>query len=94
MAAATTEEFVTVGEKGQIVIPKEFLKKLKLGPNSKLKLSVKDRSITLQAAPLSDVQKEWERIFKKMDRKGKSITPEQASDLIHEYRKKWREQRT
>jgi len=79
-----TEEFITVGEKGQIVIPKDFLRKLKLKPNSKLKVSVKGQSITLKAAPLSDVPQEWGRIFKRMDRKGRSFTPEKASDLIHE----------
>ena len=80
------EEFVTVDEKGEIAIPKKFIKELGLEQHSLLKVWEQDGIIYLRKPNLSELRKEWKRIFEAIDRKKIKMSEQEILDEIQAYR--------
>ena len=80
------EEFVTVDEKGEITIPKKFIKELGLKPHSLLKVWEQDGTIYLRKPSLSELRKEWEKIFEAIGRKKIQMSEQEILDEIQAYR--------
>ena len=80
------EEFVTVDEKGEITIPKKFIKELGLKPHSLPKVWEQDGTIYLRKPSLSELRKEWEKIFEAIGRKKIQMSEQEILDEIQAYR--------
>jgi AbrB family looped-hinge helix DNA binding protein len=85
------EEITVMGEKGQVVIPKEVRDRLKLQPKTKFLVLGYNDTVILKKLELPDLRKEWEEIFKIMDKKKLGLTEEDVKKEIETYR---REKRT
>lgn len=80
------EEFVTVDEKGEIIIPKKFIKELGLKPHSLLRVWEQDGAIFLQKLNRSELKKEWKKIFGRIDSRKIKISEQEILDEIQAYR--------
>ncbi|MDR0471823.1 MAG: AbrB/MazE/SpoVT family DNA-binding domain-containing protein [Nitrososphaerota archaeon] len=58
-----------MSEKGQAVIPKSIREELEIKPKTKLLVYGKGDTIIMKKLQLPDLKKEWENIFKLMDKK-------------------------
>lgn len=83
-------EIITVSEKGQVVIPQKIRKELKIKPRSKLRVYGKDGVIIMKTMELPDMKKEWQEIFRMMDRKNIKVSEQEILDEIQAYRKEKR----
>jgi len=84
-----TEEpqVTTISEKGQVVIPQSIRKELKIKPKNKFLVYGKGDTIILKKLELLDLKKEWDNIFKMMDKKGLSISEKEIQKVIKDIRK-------
>ncbi|MFQ6056071.1 MAG: AbrB/MazE/SpoVT family DNA-binding domain-containing protein [Methanosarcinales archaeon] len=83
-----TEPDITImGEKCQVVIPKEVRKRLSLKPKTRFMVFGHNDTVILKKLVLPDLRKEWERLFKAIDRKGLKITEKEIQKEIETYRK-------
>lgn len=71
----------TVGEKGQVVIPIDIRRMLKLKEGEKIVFEIKDNKITVKKQQSS---KEWLKEFLKYRKKGKSLTHEEIDKIYEE----------
>jgi AbrB family looped-hinge helix DNA binding protein len=78
-----TEEpqVTTISEKGQVVIPQSIRKELKIKPKNKFLVYGKGDTIILKKLELPDLKKEWDSIFKMMDKKELSISEKEITHV-------------
>jgi len=85
------EEIAVVGERGQVVIPKELRVKLGLKPKTKLLVTRKGDVVVMKKLDLEEERRKLEEIFKSIDKKIEKygeLTEEEINRIIHEYRAK------
>ena len=85
----TTEEpeVTTISEKGQVVIPQSIRKELGIKPKNKFLVYGRGDTIIMKKLELPSLKKEWEDIFKMMDKKALKITDEEIQKEIAATRK-------
>ena len=85
-----TEEpqVTTISEKGQVVIPQSIRKELRIKPKNKFLVYGKGDTIILKKLELPDVKKEWDNIFKMMDKKELNISEKEIEQEIRQIRKR------
>lgn len=67
-------EITTMGEKGQVVIPKSLRKHLGVEPKTRFIVFGRGDLIVLKRLALPDIREEWEAIFAAADRRGARVT--------------------
>jgi len=80
-------EVTTMSEKGQVVIPQSIRKELGIKPKTKFLVYGRGDTVIMKKLDLPDLKKEWEEIFKLMDRKELKISDEEIQKEIAEARK-------
>ncbi len=85
----TTEEpeVTTISEKGQVVIPMSIRKELGIKPKNKFLVYGRGDTIIMKKLELPNLKKEWEDIFKMMDKKALKISDEEIQKEIAATRK-------
>ena len=85
----TTEEpeVTTISEKGQVVIPQSIRKELGIKPKNKFLVYGRGDTIIMKKLELPNLKKEWEDIFKMMDKKALKISDEEILKEIAAARK-------
>jgi len=84
-------EVAIIGERGQVVIPKEIRVKLGLKPKTKLLVARRGEVVVLKKLDLEQERRELESIFKGIDKrieKYGEMTEEEIDQIIHDYRAK------
>jgi AbrB family looped-hinge helix DNA binding protein len=84
---AEEPEVTTISEKGQVVIPQSIRKELGITPKNKFLVYGRGDIIIMKKLVLPDLKKEWEDIFKMMDKKDLKITEEEILKEIAAVRK-------
>src|SRR2546428_11713042 len=79
---AQEPEVATVSEKGQIVIPQSLRKELGIKPRMKFVVFGRGDTVIMKKLELPDVRKEWEEIFKVMDKKGLKLSEREVLDEV------------
>ena len=84
-----TEEpqVTTISEKGQIVIPQSIRKELGIKPRTKFLVFGRGDTVIMKKLELPDVKKEWDDIFKMMDKKRLKLSEEEIQKEIAAARK-------
>jgi len=85
------QEITVIGERGQVVIPKEIRMKLGLKPQTRLLVSRRDGLVVMKKIDLEEERRELEAIFRRIDKrieKYGEMTEEGIDRIIHEYRVK------
>jgi AbrB family looped-hinge helix DNA binding protein len=79
-----TEEadVTTISEKGQVVIPRSIRKELGIKPKTKFLVYGKGDTVIMKRLNLPDMKKEWEDIFKMMDKKELKLSDEEIQEEI------------
>jgi AbrB family looped-hinge helix DNA binding protein len=80
-------EVTTMSEKGQVVIPQSIRKELGIKPKTKFLVYGRGDTVIMKKLELPDLKKEWEDIFKLMDKKELKISDKQIKKEIEEARK-------
>lgn len=80
-------EITTMGEKGQVVIPKSIRDQMAVEPRTRFVVFGSGDLIVLKRLELPDVRKEWEEIFAASDRKGAAIGQKEVAEEIQAARK-------
>ena len=81
-------QVTTISEKGQVVIPQSIRKELKIKPKNKFLVYGKGDTIILKKLELPDIKKEWDNIFKEMDKKHLNISEKEIKKEVKQVRKK------
>jgi len=84
-----TEEpqVTTISEKGQVVIPQSIRKELGIKPRTKFLVFGRGDTVIMKKLELPDVKKEWDDIFKMMDKKRLKLSEEEIWKEIAAARK-------
>jgi AbrB family looped-hinge helix DNA binding protein len=83
------QEVTVIGERGQVVIPKEVRMKLGLEPKTKLLVIRRGNVVVMKKLDLEQERKELETVFKRVDKrieKYGEMTEEEIDQIIHNYR--------
>lgn len=80
-------EVTTISEKGQVVIPQSIRKELGIKPKNKFLVYGRGDTIIMKKLELPDLKKEWEEIFKMMDKKELKMNEEEIQREIAAARK-------
>ncbi|MEM4733558.1 MAG: AbrB/MazE/SpoVT family DNA-binding domain-containing protein [Candidatus Bathyarchaeia archaeon] len=80
-------EVTTVSEKGQVVIPQSIRKELGIKPKTKFLVYGRGDMVIMKKLELPDLKKEWEEIFKQMDKKELKLSDVEVQKEIEEARK-------
>lgn len=80
-------EITTMSEKGQIVIPQIFRKKMNLKAKTRFVVIRKGDILVMKTLRVPDVEKEWDSIFNKMDKKKLKVSDKEIADEVKKYRK-------
>lgn len=83
-------EITVMGEKGQIVIPKDIREHLKLRPKTKFLVLSYDDMIMLKKLEMPDLKKDWEMIRQIVEERNKKhgrVTEKEIKKEIEEERK-------
>jgi AbrB family looped-hinge helix DNA binding protein len=75
-------EVTTVSEKGQVVIPQSIRKELGIKPKTKFLVFGRGDTVIMKKLELPDVKKEWDEIFKMMDKKGLKLSEREIQKEI------------
>lgn len=75
-------EVTTVSEKGQVVIPQSLRKELGIKPRTKFVVYGRGDTVIMKKLELPDLKKEWEEIFRAMDRKGLKVSEKEILDEV------------
>jgi AbrB family looped-hinge helix DNA binding protein len=81
-------EVTTISEKGQVVIPQSIRKELGIKPRTKFLVFGRGDTVIMKKLELPDMKKEWDDIFKMMDRKGLKLSEEEIQKEIATERRK------
>ena len=81
-------EITTMSEKGQVVIPQELRKMMGLKAKSKFVVVGKGDTIIMKKLVIPDLKKDWNDIFKKMEKKNLKIPDIEIGKQIKTYRRK------
>ncbi|MCW4007877.1 MAG: AbrB/MazE/SpoVT family DNA-binding domain-containing protein [Candidatus Bathyarchaeota archaeon] len=84
---AAEPEVTTMSEKGQVVIPQSIRKELGIKPKTKFLVYGRGDMVIMKKLELPDLKKEWEEIFKLMDKKELKISEKEVQKEIEEVRK-------
>jgi AbrB family looped-hinge helix DNA binding protein len=84
----TYEPEVTISEKGQVVIPQSIRRELGIKPKNKFLVYGRGDTIIMKKLELPSLKKEWEDIFKLMDKKELKMSDEEIQREIAAARKK------
>jgi AbrB family looped-hinge helix DNA binding protein len=84
---AEAPEITTISEKGQVVIPQSIRKELGIKPKNKFLVYGRGDTIIMKKLDLPSLKKEWEDIFKMMDKKALKISDEEIQKEIAATRK-------
>ena len=84
---AEEPEVTTISEKGQVVIPQSIRKELGIKPKNKFLVYGRGDTIILKKLELPSLKKEWENIFRLMDKKSLKISDEEILKEIAAVRK-------
>jgi len=85
------QDIAVMGERGQVVIPKEVRMKLGLKPKTKLLVIRKGNVVVMKKLDIENERRELESVFKRVDeriRKYGEMTEEEIDQIIHDYRAK------
>ncbi len=90
-----TEEpqVTTISEKGQVVIPQSIRKELGIKPKTKFLIYGKGDTVIMKKLELPDLKKEWDDIFKAMDKKAIKLSEKDVLEEIAQCRKEKREKK-
>ena len=80
-------QVTTISEKGQIVIPQSIRKELGIKPKTKFLVYGKGDTVIMKKLDLPDMKKEWNEIFKAMDKKKLTLSESEIQNEITEARK-------
>ena len=86
--SAEEPEVTTISEKGQVVIPQSIRKEVGIKPKNKFLVYGRGDTIIMKKLELPDLKKEWDDIFKMMDKKELKMTQEEIQKEIAATRKK------
>jgi len=89
-------EVTVIGERGQVVIPKEVRTRLGLKPRTKLLVVRRGDAVIMKKLDLERERRELEAHFKRVDKrieKYGEMTEEEIDQIIHDYRAKIASQR-
>ena len=84
---AEEPEVTTISQKGQVVIPQSIRKELGIKPKNKFLVYGRGDTIILKKLELPSLKKEWENIFRLMDKKSLKISDEEILKEIAAVRK-------
>ncbi|MCW4001500.1 MAG: AbrB/MazE/SpoVT family DNA-binding domain-containing protein [Candidatus Bathyarchaeota archaeon] len=87
MTITDEPEVTTVSEKGQVVIPQSIRKELGIKPKNKFLVYGKGDTIIMKKLELPDLKKEWNDIFKLMDKKQLKISEQDIQKEVAAARK-------
>ncbi|MBS7633701.1 AbrB/MazE/SpoVT family DNA-binding domain-containing protein [Candidatus Bathyarchaeota archaeon] len=76
-----------MSEKGQVVIPQSIRKELGIKPKTKFLVYGRGDTVIMKKLELPDLNKEWEEIFKLMDKKELKLSDDEVQKEIEETRK-------
>ncbi|MBN1358043.1 AbrB/MazE/SpoVT family DNA-binding domain-containing protein [Candidatus Bathyarchaeota archaeon] len=76
-----------MSEKGQVVIPQSIRKELGIKPKTKFLVYGRGDTVIMKKLELPDLKKEWDDIFKLMDKKELKLSEKQIQKEIAETRK-------
>jgi AbrB family looped-hinge helix DNA binding protein len=77
MRMSEEPQVTTISEKGQVVIPQSIRKELGIKPKTKFLVFGKGDTVIMKKLELPDMKKEWNEIFKVMDKKNLKISKEE-----------------
>jgi AbrB family looped-hinge helix DNA binding protein len=77
-------QVTTISEKGQIVIPQSIRKELGIKPKTKFLVYGKGDTIIMKKLELPDMKKEWNEIFKVMDKKNLKLSESEIQKEVAE----------
>jgi AbrB family looped-hinge helix DNA binding protein len=80
-------EITTMSEKGQVVIPQELRKHLRIKPKTKFVVFAIGNNIVMRKLDLPNIKKEWSDIFQNMGKKGLQLEENDILSEIKSYRK-------
>jgi AbrB family looped-hinge helix DNA binding protein len=80
-------QVTTISEKGQIVIPQSIRKELGIKPKTKFLVYGKGDTVIMKKLDLPDMKKEWNEIFKTMDKKNLKLSESEIQKEVAETRK-------
>lgn len=80
-------QVTTISEKGQIVIPQSIRKELGIKPRTKFLVFGKGDTVIMKKLELPDMKKEWNEIFKVMDKKNLKLSEREIQNEVAETRK-------
>ncbi len=83
-------QVTTMSEKGQIVIPQSIRKELGIKPKTKFLVFGKGDTVIMKKLELPDIKKEWNAIFREMDKKNLKLSEEEILKEVAETRKRHR----
>ena len=87
---AQEPEVTTISEKGQVVIPHSLRKELGIKPRTRFLVFGRGDTVIMKRLELPDVKKEWEEIFKMMDRKGLRLSEREVQQEVAAVRRERR----
>jgi len=82
------QEVAVIGERGQVVIPKEVRDRLGLKPRTKLLVVMEGGAVIMKKLDLERERRELEALFKRVDRrieKYGEMTEEEIDQIIRDY---------
>lgn len=75
-------QITTISEKGQVVIPQSLRSALRLKPGTKFVVFGRGDTVVMRKLNLPDVRREWEEIFKIMDKKGLKLSEKEVQEEV------------
>ncbi len=90
MTTIDEPEITTISEKGQVVIPQSIRKELGIKPKNRFLIYGKGDTIIMKKIELPNLKKEWDDIFKLMDKKELTLSEQEIQNEIVATRKKTR----
>jgi AbrB family looped-hinge helix DNA binding protein len=80
-------EVTTMSEKGQVVIPQSIRKELGIKPKTKFLVYGRGDTVIMKKLERPNLKKEWEDIFKLMDKKELKVSDKEIQKEIEEARR-------